>query len=89
MSTYGAAAAKSQKASAPCRWRSTDTASVSVRMPVTLLAAENDPILSGRSAYWSRAASSAARSTWPSASSGTVTTSAMLSRQGSSLLWCS
>jgi hypothetical protein len=58
-------------------------------MPVTLLAAENEPIFSGRSAYSASSASSRARSMWPSASSGIVTTSAIDSRHGSSLLWCS
>ena len=50
MSTYGAAAAKSQKDSAPCSCRIVAIATVSVTMPVTLLAAENEPIFSGRSA---------------------------------------
>jgi hypothetical protein len=58
-------------------------------MPVTLLAALNEPILTGRAAYSSRAATSAWTSTCPSASSGIVTTSAIDSRHGSSLLWCS
>ena len=59
------------------------------RIPVTLEAAENDPIFSGRPAWRTSSASSAARSTWPSASSGMTTTSAMDSRHGSSLEWCS
>ena len=50
MSTYGAAAAKSQNDSAPCRCSSAEIPWVSVTMPVTLLAAENEPIFSGRSA---------------------------------------
>jgi hypothetical protein len=50
MSTYGPAAAKSQNESAPCRCRSAAIPWVSLRMPVTLLAAENEPIFSGRSA---------------------------------------
>jgi hypothetical protein len=58
-------------------------------MPVTLEAAENDPIRSGRSAVATSASSSAARSTWPSASSGIVITSAIVSRHGSSFEWCS
>ena len=51
MSTYGAAAAKSQKDSAPWRCSRSEIAWVSVTMPVTLDAAENEPIFSGRSAY--------------------------------------
>ena len=62
---------------------------VSEPMPVTLEAAEKLPILSGRSAYRSSSRSSSAWSTWPSESSSMVTTSAIDSRQGSSLLWCS
>ena len=49
-STYGAAAAKSQNASAPCSCSSAERPGTSLRMPVTLEAAENEPILSGRSA---------------------------------------
>ena len=56
---------------------------------MTLLAAENEPIFSGRSAYFSSSAASSAWSMWPSASSWIVTTSAIDSRQGSSLEWCS
>ncbi len=48
MGTYGAAAAKSQNDSAPCRCRSVAMAAVSERMPVTLEAAEKLPISSGR-----------------------------------------
>ena len=48
--TYGAAAAKSKNESAPCSWRRREIAYVLDTMPVTLDAAENDPILSGRSA---------------------------------------
>ncbi len=48
MSTYGPAAAKSQQASAPCSWSSAEIAAVSVMIPVTLDAAENEPILSVR-----------------------------------------
>ena len=51
MSTYGAAAAKSQNDSAPCRCSRSAMRCVSVTMPVTLEAAENDPMRSGRSAY--------------------------------------
>ncbi len=89
ISTYGAAAAKSQKESAPWRWRRTEMARVSERMPVTFEAAEKLPILSGRSACRTSSASRRARSIRPSASSGIVTTSAIDSRHGSSLLWCS
>ena len=64
-------------------------ACVSVTMPVTLEAAENDPILSGRSRYRISSSSSRAMSMWPSASSGMTTTSAIDSRHGSSLEWCS
>jgi hypothetical protein len=62
---------------------------VSVRIPVTLLAAEKLPIFSGRASYRCSSASSSARSMWPSASAGIGTTSAMDSRHGSSLEWCS
>ena len=89
MSTYGAHAAKSQNDSAPCRCRSAAIPQVSETMPVTLLAAEKEPILSGRSAYVSSSAASWAWSMCPSASSRMVTTSAIDSRQGSSLEWCS
>ena len=89
ISTYGAAAAKSQNESAPWRWSSTEMARVSDRMPVTFDAAEKLPILSGRSACRTSSASRRARSIRPSASSGIVTTSAIDSRHGSSLLWCS
>ncbi|CAN5429923.1 hypothetical protein BH10ACT8_BH10ACT8_25650 [soil metagenome] len=41
---------------------------VSLTIPVTLLAAENDPIFSDRSAYRSSSRSSAAMSMWPSVS---------------------
>ncbi len=62
---------------------------MSLTIPVTLLAAENEPIFSGRSAY--RTSSPARRSTsmCPSASCGMTTTSAIDSRHGSSLEWCS
>ena len=89
MSTYGAAAATSHSASAPCSCRSRVIRWVSVTIPVTLLAALNEPILSSRSAYRSSSAASWSTSMWPSASSWMVTTSAIDSRQGSSLLWCS
>ena len=62
---------------------------VSVMIPVTLDAALNAPIFSGRSAYATSSASRRATSMWPSGSSGICTTSASDSRQGSSLLWCS
>ena len=58
-------------------------------MPVTLEAAENAPMRSGRSAYWTSRSCSTAVSMWPSRSSGMVTTSQMDSRQGSSFEWCS
>ena len=89
MSTYGAQAAKSQNDSAPWRCSRAAMPNVSVTMPVTLLAAENDPILSGRSACFSSSAASRSWSMWPSASSRMVTTSAIDSRHGSSLEWCS
>ncbi len=82
MSTYGAHAAKSQNDSAPCRCRRAAIPQVSDTMPVTLLAAENEPILSGRSAYVSSSAASWAWSMCPSASSRMVTTSAIDSRHG-------
>ena len=62
---------------------------VSETMPVTFDAALNEPMRRGRRACSSRRA---ARSSWsmrPSASSRIVTTSAIVSRQGISLLWCS
>ncbi len=62
---------------------------VSLTMPVTLLAALNAPIFSGRSACRSSSAVSRETSMCPSASSGITTTSAIDSRHGSSLLWCS
>ena len=89
ISTYGPAAAKSQNDSAPCSWRRTEIARVSLRMPVTFEAAENEPIRSGRSAYSRSAASSCARSIRPSWSSPIATTSAIDSRHGSSFEWCS
>ena len=89
MSMYGAAAAKSQKDKAPCSCRIVAIAAVLETMPVTFEAAENEPILSGRSAYSSSVERSASRSMCPSASCGIVTTSAMDSRQGISLEWCS
>ena len=89
MSTYGPAAAKSQNDSAPWRWRSTEIARVSDRIPVTFEAAENDPIRRARPSVSISAASSRARSIRPSASSPIVITSAIDSRHGSSLLWCS
>jgi len=48
MSTYGPAAAKSQNDNAPWACSNAVIRPVSVTMPVTLLAAENDPIFSGR-----------------------------------------
>ena len=60
--TYGAAAAKSQKDSAPCACSSAETAVVLLTMPVTLLAAENEPIRSGRSACAASSAANRARS---------------------------
>ena len=89
MSTYGAAAATSQSATAPCWCSSLVIRCVSVTIPVTLLAALNEPILSERSAYRSSSPRSWSTSMWPSTSSWIVTTSAIDSRQGSSLLWCS
>ena len=62
MSTYGAAAAKSQNDSAPCSCSSAEIACVSLTIPVTLEAAENDPIFSGRSAYRASSARRRARS---------------------------
>ena len=64
-------------------------AAVSDTIPVTLEAAEKLPIFSGRSAYRSSSSSSWTRSISPSRSSWIVTTSAIDSRHGSSLLWCS
>ena len=82
IATYGAAAAKSKKDSAPCSWSRREIARVSETMPVTFDAAENDPIFSGRSAYRSSSSRSWARSMWPSRSSRIVTTSAIDSRHG-------
>ncbi|HEY6794837.1 MAG TPA: hypothetical protein VI248_09150 [Kineosporiaceae bacterium] len=56
---------------------------------MTLLAAENDPIRSGRWAYGESSFSRASRSMCPSSSAGISTTSAIVSRQASSLEWCS
>ena len=89
MSMYGAAAAKSQNDSAPCSCRIVAIATVLETIPVTLEAAEKEPIFSGRSAYSSSVARRASRSMWPSASCGIVTTSAIDSRHGISLEWCS
>lgn len=58
---------------------------VSLTMPVTLLAAENEPMRGGRAPYLSSSRSSWAASMCPSASWGITTTSATDSRQGSSL----
>jgi hypothetical protein len=89
MSTYGPAAAKSQNDSAPCACSRAAMPAVSLTMPVTLEAAENDPIFSGRSAYRRSCSSSTAEEMCPSRSSGMTTTSASDSRHGSSLEWCS
>jgi len=89
IATYGAAAAKSKKESAPCSWRSREMADVFETMPVTLEAAEKLPIRSGRPSYRTSSSASCARSISPSRSSWIVTTSAIDSRHGSSLLWCS
>ena len=62
---------------------------VSETMPVTLEAAEKEPIFSGRSANFSSCSASSSWSMRPSASSWMVTTSAMVSRQEISLEWCS
>ncbi len=62
---------------------------VSETIPVTLEAAENEPILSGRSAYFSSCSRRSSWSTPPSASWRIVTTSAIDSRHGISLEWCS
>ena len=62
---------------------------VSETMPVTFDAALKDPMSSGRSA---NSSSRSRRSSWqtpPSASSRMVTTSAIDSRHGISLEWCS
>jgi hypothetical protein len=64
-------------------------ARVSETMPVTLEAAEKLPIRSGRSAWRASSRASWPWSMWPSASSRITTTSAIDSRQGSSLEWCS
>ena len=89
MSMYGAAAAKSQNDKASCSCRIVAIATVLDTMPVTLEAAENDPIRNGRSAYSSSASRRRSRSMWPSTSCGIVTTSAIDSRHGISLEWCS
>ncbi len=62
---------------------------VSLRMPVTFEAAENVPILSGRSAYVPSSRSRCSRPTRPCSSKSTYTVSATVSRQVMSLLWCS
>ena len=58
-------------------------------MPVTLEAALNEPIFSGRSANSASRSRRWSRQTPPSASSRMVTTSAIDSRHGTSLEWCS
>jgi hypothetical protein len=62
---------------------------VSVSAPVTLEAAENEPMRSGRSAWRRSSRSSWAVSARLLASCPMTTTSAIDSRQGSSLEWCS
>jgi hypothetical protein len=64
-------------------------AALSETMPVTFEAAENEPILRGRAAYSCRRSRRTEREMWPSRSCGMTTTSAIDSRQGSSLEWCS
>ncbi|KJK11545.1 hypothetical protein UB45_13235 [Terrabacter sp. 28] len=63
--------------------------SVSVTMPVTLLAAEKEPMSSGRCAYAVRRSRRTSRSTCPSRSCGMTTTSATHSRHMTSFEWCS
>ena len=60
-------------------WSNIAVAPVLVPIPVTLLAAEKEPILSGRSLYLINPASRCLRSILPSASSSMVTTSQTLS----------
>ena len=62
---------------------------VSDLMPVTLEAAEKLPMSRGRSAWAISSASRRTVSMCPAASSEMTTTSAIDSRQGSSLEWCS
>ncbi|GAB3843069.1 hypothetical protein GCM10027610_054860 [Dactylosporangium cerinum] len=62
---------------------------MSVSTPLTLEPAENEPIRSGRSADRHNAVSNCAGSTRPDASAPIRTMSAVLSRQSSSLEWCS
>jgi hypothetical protein len=64
-------------------------ARVSETMPVTFEAAEKLPMRSRRPAVRASSSASWPRSMWPSASSRITTTSAIDSRQGSSLEWCS
>ena len=63
--------------------------SVSDRMPVTLLAAENEPIRSGRAAYRRSSSARCEVSMCPWASARIRTTSAIVSRQEISFEWCS
>jgi hypothetical protein len=66
------------------------TAAVSVTMPVTLDAAEKDPIFRGRAAYSRRRFAQTWRTDVPvDVLAGSTTTSAIVSRQETSLEWCS
>lgn len=83
-------AAKSKQANAPWLWRRRASALVSLRIPVTLLQAENDPNI-GLLAYFgdSSSALSASMSISPSPSTPISTTSARLCRHDRMLEWCS
>ncbi len=90
MSTYGVGAVKSQKPRTPALGRSSaETPAVSEMMSVTLDAVEKDLILSGRAAYFSSWVRRSASSMPPSGSWWMTTTSAIDSRHGISLEWCS
>ena len=89
MSTYGPAAPKSQKEQRAVTVEQHGDGALSETMPVTFEAAEKEPMISGRSAKRRSSCSRWARSMWPSGSSWMVTRSAIDSRQGSSLEWCS
>jgi hypothetical protein len=57
-------------------------AALSETMPVTLEAAEKDPIFRGRAAYSCSRSRRTDREMWPSRSCGITTTSAIVSRHG-------
>ena len=89
ISTYGAAAAKSQNDSAPYRCSSSAIRQVSVTMPVTLDAAENEPILQRPIGVPHQLPFQRGHVDVTVRVLGYLTRSAIVSRHGSSLEWCS